>query len=91
MKTNFYLLATYVEEFQLIAIADYFSRIIGMEKWNFDFEDSDNVLRLYCDLEVKNSVIHFLKMNDLFKEELHYLDAEISTIPPENQMDSVLA
>ena len=76
MKTNFYLLATCVQEIQLIVIQPHLDVIVGTGQWNFDLEDSEKVLRLHCNHTTKDKVIRFLKRNKLFNKELHYLESE---------------
>jgi len=76
MKIDFYLLATYVDEIQLFAVEPHLDVIVGKGLWNFDLEDSDNVLRLHCDVSAKEKVVDFLHQNQLFDRELHYLKSE---------------
>lgn len=76
MKTDFYLLATYVQELQLLAIQPHLDAIVGKGQWNFDLEDCDKVLRLHCNYGTKEKVIRFLDRNELFDKELHYLESE---------------
>ncbi|MFD2562988.1 hypothetical protein [Aquimarina rubra] len=76
MKTDFYLLATYVKEPQLFAIQPHLDAIVGKGQWNFDLEDCDKVLRLHCNYGTKEKMIRFLDRNELFDKELHYLESE---------------
>ncbi len=76
MKPNFYLLATYVQEMQILAIRPHLDAIVGKSNWNFDLEDCDNVLRLSCNNSTKQKVIRFLSRNELFHKELHYSESE---------------
>jgi len=76
MKVEFYLLATYVQNIQLLAIQSHLDAIVGTGRWNFDLEDCDKVLRLNCNYAKKEKVIRFLDRNELFHKELHYLESE---------------
>lgn len=76
MKTDFYLLATYIQEMQLLPIRPHLDVIVGIGQWNFDLEDNDKVLRLHCNHSTKEKVIRFLKRNELFQKEFHYLASE---------------
>ena len=76
MNTNFHLLATYVQEIELLAIRPHLDVIVGTGQWNFDLEDNDKVLRLHSSHSTKEKVIRFLKRNELFHKELHYLASE---------------
>lgn len=76
MKTEFYVLATYVQDIQLLAIQPHLDAIVGKGQWNFDLEDCDKVLRLHCNHSNKQKVIRFLDRNELFHKELHYLESE---------------
>lgn len=76
MSTDFYLLATYVQETRLMALRPHLDVIVGAEQWNFDLEDSEKLLRLHCNHTIKEKVIRFLKRNNLFHKELHYLKSE---------------
>lgn len=76
MKPVFYLLATYVQEIQLLAIRSHLDAILGKRQWNFDLEDCDKVLRIHCNHSTKEKVIRFLKRNELFSKELNYLESE---------------
>jgi len=76
MNTDFYLLATYVQEIQLLAIQPHLDVIVGKGQWNFDLEDCDKVLRLHCNYLTKEKVIRFLSRNKLFHKELYYLQSE---------------
>lgn len=76
MTLDFYLLATYVKELQILAIQPQLDAIVGKGQWNFDLEDSDKVLRLHCNYAIKEKVIRFLDRNELFQKELHYLQSE---------------
>ncbi|MBW1298576.1 hypothetical protein [Aquimarina litoralis] len=76
MKTNFYLLATYVQEIQLLAITPHLNAIVGNGSWNFDIEDCDKVLRLNCNYSTKEKVMRFLIRNKLFDREIQYIKNE---------------
>lgn len=86
MKTDFYLLATHLQEIQLLAIRPHLDAIVGKGQWNFDLEDCDKVLRLHSNQLTKEKVIRFLNRNGLFDRELHYLESEqyahIGTVRP---------
>ena len=74
----FFLLGTTVTSSEdVLKVENSLNYLVGKSRWNFDLEDCDRVLRLRCSKEVKEDVIHYLKLNGVFKFELHYLDTEI--------------
>ncbi|MEO5683999.1 MAG: hypothetical protein ABIQ88_15260 [Chitinophagaceae bacterium] len=41
-----------------------------IQRWNFDLEDIDNILRIETEFEIENEIIHMVRQQNFYCEEL---------------------
>jgi hypothetical protein len=46
MRMNVFVFKTSIEEAHFAAVKQVLSKVLSDTKWNFDFEDCDNILRI---------------------------------------------
>jgi hypothetical protein len=61
---------TTVSDGYIEKIAAFLKGIKSVSKWNFDFDDCDNILRIETKINVSNRVINGLKLLNFDCEEL---------------------
>jgi hypothetical protein len=65
-----YVFKTSITEADLFYIKPILNNLLINCKWNFDFQDVDNILRIESDSDITNFVINELKSEGYFCEEL---------------------
>jgi hypothetical protein len=53
-------------------ISPFLNRLTEIMKWNFDLQDTDNILRIESDIELVKDVKDLLKDKGFYCEELKY-------------------
>ncbi len=65
-----YVYKTSVQELQFQKVKPILNNLLPDAKWNFDFEDCDNILRIESKRNVTSSVVYGLSQGGFICEEL---------------------